>query len=202
MNLLYIIIGFTGLISFVCFSNIQALEKLWFRPSIMEDRRNEWYRFVTHGFVHADVGHLLFNMLTLYFFGSALMDKLYTNEEFIIFYLSAIVVASIPAYIKQKNNSNYTALGASGGVSAVLCALVLYEPWGLIYIKFIIPVYYILGAVGYLIYSWYQIKHAKDNVAHDVHLWGALYGIAYMLLRHPESLSIFLREIKKVPFLT
>jgi membrane associated rhomboid family serine protease len=110
-------------------------------------------------------------------------------------------MASLPAFQKNKLNSSYVSVGASGAISAIMFVLVLYSPWSVIYLKFIIPIYYILFAVGYLAYCTYQSKHATDNVAHDVHLWGALFGLSYMLIVHPESLSIFLTKITDVPFL-
>jgi membrane associated rhomboid family serine protease len=167
----------------------------------MVGNNNQMFRFLSHAFVHGDIGHLAFNMITLYFFGSGIEGNILSGPEFLLFYIAAIIFASLPAYQKNKNNSSYTAVGASGAVSAVMFVTVLYQPWAVVYIKFIIPIYFILFAVGYLIYSTYQSKHGKDNVAHDVHLWGALFGIAYMLLLHPDCLRIFLNQVMKPPFL-
>lgn len=196
----YIIIGFTAILSIVGFSNHDTLLRLSYIPFRI-DKEKEWYRFISHAFVHNDVGHLLFNMLTLFFFGRE-VERLFTSStEFILFYLSAVLLAVLPSYNKHKNNEEYVAVGASGAVAAVMFVLVLYAPWEIIYLKFFIPLYYILFAVGYLLYCTYQSRHAKDNVAHDVHLWGSLYGLAYTLLIHPESWSIFIEKIKHPPFL-
>lgn len=161
----------------------------------------EWYRFISHAFVHNDFGHLLFNMLTLFFFGREVEHVFSSTTEFVLFYLSAILIAVLPSYGKHKLNEHYVAVGASGAVAAVMFVLVLYAPWQIIYLKFFIPLYYILFAVGYLVYCTYQSKHAKDQIAHDVHLWGSLYGLAYTLLFHPESFSIFIEKMKHPPFL-
>jgi membrane associated rhomboid family serine protease len=201
MSISYITIGITALISFLCFTNHELFNKLSFIPSIMKGKAAEYYRFLSHMFIHADLGHLAFNMITLFFFGPEVERVFQSNTEFIIFYLSAGILASLPSFQKQKNNPSYVGIGASGAISALMFVLVLYAPWSVIYIKFIIPVYYILFAVGYLIYCTYQMKHAKDNIAHDIHLWGALFGIAYMLVFHPSCISIFLEKIQEAPFL-
>jgi membrane associated rhomboid family serine protease len=167
----------------------------------MHELKSEYFRFISHMFVHADIGHLAFNMITMYFFGSEVERVFGSTTEFVIFYLLAGAMASLPAFQKNKLNSSYVSVGASGAISAIMFVLVLYSPWSVIYLKFIIPIYYILFAVGYLAYCTYQSKHATDNVAHDVHLWGALFGLSYMLIVHPESLSIFLTKITDVPFL-
>ena len=163
--------------------------------------KDEYFRFVSVGFVHGDIGHLLFNMLTLYFFGRELEAHIFSETQFILFYISAIMLSCADEYVKQKNNPGYRACGASGGVSAVIFAMVLYEPWGVVYLKFIIPIYFILFAAGYLGYSYYMSKKNVDNIGHGIHLWGALYGIAFTLLCKPESLSIFMDTIRKPPFL-
>lgn len=197
----YIIIGITALVSFGCFSNQTLFSKLYFSPYLVYQNRGEAFRFLSHGFVHADSMHLIFNMLTLFFFGPALEGSVMSSPEFLFFYLSAIVFASLPVYPKHKNNPNYIAVGASGAVSAIMYSCVLYYPWSTIYLKFFIPIYFILYAVGYLVYTTYQTRNAQDNIAHDVHLWGALYGLLYTAVLHPESLQLFIAQIFHPPFL-
>jgi membrane associated rhomboid family serine protease len=194
------IIILTALISIAGFSNADTLNKLSFVPFSIQ-RNKEWYRFVSHAFVHNDAGHLIFNMITLFFFGREVELRVMSPLEFILFYVSAIIVAVLPTYNKHKNNSSYAAVGASGAVAAIMFVNVLYNPWQTIYIKFIIPVYYILFAVGYLIYCSYQSKNSKDHIAHDVHLWGSLYGLAFTLILHPEALHSFLEKIQHPPFM-
>jgi len=186
------------IISFMAFKNNVLLNKLIFHPPDIT-KNKQWYRFITSGFIHKDFNHLLFNMITLFFFGQALeplFDAVGLSPiVYLVFYLSAIVVSEIPTYIKEKNNENYYSLGASGAVSAVVFALVLFAPWEKIYIKFIIPVPFILYAVGYLAYSAYMDRKGTDHIGHSAHLWGALYGIAFMLVAFPESYKIFMDQI-------
>lgn len=196
-----VIIVFTVLISFYSFSNKMSFDKLSFKPYAIHNEKDEWYRFLSYGFVHADIGHLLFNMLSFYFFSSEIEGRYMNSSEFLIFYITALIVSTLPTYQKQKQNEQYVAVGASGAVSSVIFFLVLFSPWSLVYIKFIIPVYFILFAVGYIAYSTYMSRKNTDNIGHDVHLWGALYGIAYALIIHPESLKTFIHEIKNAPFL-
>ncbi|MCB0698425.1 MAG: rhomboid family intramembrane serine protease [Chitinophagaceae bacterium] len=195
------IIVLTSIISMYAFNNQETFEKLCLNPYVMDKKKGEYFRFVSVGFVHANFGHLLFNMITLFFFGRILEQSVFSETQYLLFYFSALVLSSVHEYSKQKNNPEYRACGASGAVSAVLFSLVLYEPWGTIYLHLIIPIYFILFAIFYLIYSWYMSNRSGDNIAHGVHLWGALYGIAYTLLLKPESLSIFLDQLLRPPFL-
>jgi membrane associated rhomboid family serine protease len=195
------IIVVTCIVSFAAFRSQAVFDKLCLHPYMMERNKGEQFRFISVGFIHADVGHLLFNMLTLYFFGSQLEKYIFTESQFVLFYLSAIALSCAADYANHKEDADYRACGASGGVSAMLFALVLFQPWGVVYIKFIIPIYFILFAVGYLVYSYYMAKKNAGRIAHNIHLWGALYGLAFTLICKPESLSIFLALIKKPPFL-
>jgi membrane associated rhomboid family serine protease len=140
-------------------------------------------------------------MLTLFFFGSEVEKGILSPAEFIVFYLMAILFSSLPSYQKNKANPQYIAVGASGAVSAIMFVMVLFQPWSVIYLKFIIPIYFILFAFGYLAYSYYQGKKGNSNIGHDAHLYGALFGLAYMLVVHPGSLRLFLDRIVEVPFL-
>ncbi|MCD6012464.1 MAG: rane protein [Flavipsychrobacter sp.] len=195
------IIIITVIVSLAAFSNHSIFEKLCLHPYVMNGNRQEIFRFISVAFIHADIWHLAFNMLTLYFFGTAIEGHVFSETQYILFYVSAIILSGAPEYMEQRNNPEYKACGASGAVSAVLFSLVLFQPWGIIYLKFIIPIYFILFAVGYLAYSYYMSKRRTDNIGHNVHLWGALYGIAFTLLCKPESFSIFMETIKHPPFL-
>jgi membrane associated rhomboid family serine protease len=193
------IIVFTCILSIYCFSNPDKFDELAYDPYKINHQNSEWFRFISHGFIHADYGHLFVNMLTMFFFASSIEGKIMSGSEFILFYLSAIIIAVLPSYQKHKLNPGYKAVGASGAVSSVVFLLVLYEPWNIVYLKFFIPIYFILYAPLFLIYSSYQNKKGTDNVAHDVHFWGALYGIAYALIFHPESLQVFLKSLQSPP---
>ncbi|WP_276135196.1 rhomboid family intramembrane serine protease [Polluticoccus soli] len=196
-----IIIIITAITSFSAFNNEVVFEKLCLYPYQMNQTKKEYFRFVSVGFVHADFGHLLFNMLTLYFFGTELENHIFSTSQYLLFYTSALVLSCVTEYSKQKDNPEYRACGASGAVAAIMFAQVLFQPWGVIYLKFIIPIYFILFAVGYLIYSYYMSHKTEQRIGHGIHLWGALYGIAYTLILKPESYSIFLDQVRNPPFL-
>jgi membrane associated rhomboid family serine protease len=199
MMITWIIIGLTCLVSYAAFKDESVSSKLIFSPYIINRQKGEWFRFVSIGFVHVDAGHLIGNMLTLFFFGKAI-EQLFSPAQYLLFYASALVMSAAPVYRKQKDNPAYTAAGASGAVSAIVFATVLYAPWEIILLKFFIPLPFILYAVGYLFYSGYMARRQSDNIGHDAHLWGALYGIAFTLLIHPEVLSRFIGELMHPPF--
>jgi membrane associated rhomboid family serine protease len=190
-----IIIILTALVSFGAFNNRNLYNDLILYPPAIN--RGQYYRFLTSGFIHADLQHLLFNMLTLYFFGRVMEDFL--NMElggwaFLTLYLGAIIISDIPSYLKNKNNAAYASLGASGGVAAVLFAYIILAPWTTIYV-FILPVPAIIFGVLYMGYSIYMSRKGTDNVNHDAPLWGAIFGIAFILINMPEQLSGFIEKI-------
>ncbi len=195
------IIALTAIISLPAFKDQELFGKLCLAPYEMHHNKGGYFRFISVGFVHADIGHLAFNMLTLYFFGSQLEQHIFSQTEYMLFYSSALAVSALHDYRKEKDNPEYRACGASGAVSAVVFALVLFEPWGVVYIKFIFPLYFILYAVGYLIYSYYMSTKSGEKIAHGVHLWGALYGIAFTLILKPESLRVFIELMNHPPFM-
>lgn len=188
----------TVLFSMYCFQNPYIMEKYSFKPYRIH-RYGEYYRFLTHGFVHADFTHLIFNMLTLYFVKDA--TEMIFYPFFILFYFLGLVVSSLPDYFINKNNPYYESIGASGAVAASLFALVLFDPWGIVRIYFIIPVYFILLAVFYIGYSYYMGKNGRDNIGHRAHLTGAIFGIIATILYRPESIQIFIQSLLNPPFL-
>ena len=199
----YILIGITAITSFTAFSNIELLNKMIFYHYEIK-RKNEWWKFITHGFVHADMQHLIFNMLTLYFFGRQIevtFQALFGNEwMYPVFYLSALFFASLPSYLKHKDNASYRSLGASGAISAVLFATIIFDPWQILYLNFFIPIPALLFAVGYVIYSSYMSKKGNDNIGHDAHLYGALYGIVFPIVFKPQLISYLIEELKHPRF--
>ncbi len=200
----FIIIGVTVLVSYLSFQNRTMWSALLFDPYLIKEKQEHW-RFVTHGFIHADFQHLLFNMLTLYFFGrniERVFMSLFGNEwVYPIFYLSALVVASAPDFWKHRNNYHYRSLGASGAVAAVLFTTILFDPWQVLMLNFIIPVPAILFAVGYIWYSNYMNKKGNDNIGHNAHMYGALYGFLFPLVLKPSILPYFLNQLLHPRFL-
>ncbi len=198
-----IIIAITCLVSYLAFSNEKLMEDLIFYPPAIT-RDHQWYRFITSGFIHADMMHLGFNMLTLYFFGKNL-EFVYTEYFgvnkfwYLLLYFGALIVSQIPSFIKNKNSYYYRSLGASGAVSAIVFSMILLMPWSTLYV-FIIPVPAIVYAIFYLGYSIYMSKKGGDSINHDAHIWGAIFGITFSIALHPEVLSIFLNELSHPHF--
>lgn len=200
--LTFLIIAVTVLVSWLAFERPRLLDRLILWPPAI-DKKRQYDRLVTHGFIHADWQHLLFNMITLFFFGRTI-EPLFADYlgplGFVLFYLSAIVVAILPTYLRHRHDPHYRSLGASGGVSAVLFAFILLKPWSLIFV-FFLPVPAIVYAVAYVGYSFYAERLGQDNVNHNAHLSGAAYGVLFMLLMEPRVSGIFLRELTNPQFL-
>ncbi|WP_293706162.1 MULTISPECIES: rhomboid family intramembrane serine protease [unclassified Stenotrophomonas] len=198
----FVLIGVTALVSWLAFKDRKLADRLVLWPPAV-DRHKQYDRLVTYGFIHADFPHLLFNMITLFFFGR-LVEKLMTSITghwwvYLLFYLSALVVSILPTYLKNQKNPNYLSLGASGAVSAVLFAFILVSPWSLIFV-FFIPAPAILYAVFYVGYSIWMDKKGGDNVNHSAHLAGAAYGVMFMLLMEPGLLQHFLQALMNPSF--
>ena len=195
-----IVIAVTVLVSWQAFERRALLERLILWPPAIS-RKKQFDRLLTHGFVHADWQHLLFNMITLFFFGRAVEPVLaqYLGPlGFVLFYLSAVVVAILPTYVRHRHDPSYRSLGASGGVSAVLFASILLQPWMLIFIP--IPIPAVLYGVGYVGYSFWMDRKGGDNVNHSAHLSGAIYGVLFMLLMEPRVGGYFLQRLLNPSF--
>ena len=203
MSITLIIIAITALVSIAAFSNAELMDKLIFYPKRM-DSPAEYYRFITAGLIHADWIHLFFNMYVLYIFGR---NVEYVYTEFIgkpflfgVMYVLALIASSLPSFAKHRNNYYYRALGASGAVAAVLFSFVYYAPWSMLYLFGIIPIPAILGAVAYLIYSAYSAKKGNDNVGHDAHFYGAVFGFVFTLIFDPTHGQVFIQQLLSPSF--
>ncbi len=196
MSTTLILIAITCAVSFTAFNNPKMIDALILWPPALS-RNHEYHRLLSYGLVHADFQHLLFNMITLYFFGQA-MEDFYNTElgpyGFAAFYLLGLVASILPTYLRHRNDAGYRSLGASGAVSAVLFAFVLLEPWARIYV-YVIPVPAIIYAVLYIAYSIYMDKRGGDNVNHSAHLWGAAYGALFTIIMEPRVLGHFLASL-------
>jgi len=192
------LVAITVLISLAAFNDQRFTDKLILWPARMR-RPDEYYRLLTSGFIHADWMHLGFNMFTLFFMGrfveSAFMAYGITPWLYVLMYLAGIVVASLPSFYKHRNNPYYRSLGASGGVAAVLFSSVYFSPWSQIYI-FFIPMWNILFAILYLVYSVYMTRKGDSTINHDAHFWGAVFGFVFTLVIEPTHGMHFIREIQ------
>lgn len=191
-----LLIAMTVVVSIAGFGNTRVVESTIFSPPAVL-RRREWHRLVTYGFVHADGTHLLFNMFTLYFFGTFVENVLRPrigSVGYIVFYLAALVFSILPSLWRHRNDTRYLSLGASGAVSAVLFAFILLRPWQTIYV-FVLPVPAILFAVAYVAYTIWAERTRRDKVNHSAHLWGAAFGVIFLVALEPRTLGAFLEQL-------
>lgn len=196
----YFIIGITVLISYAAFQNPGLMAKAQFNAAHIFARK-EYYRLVSHAFVHSGWGHLLVNMFVLFFFGPAveMYLKYYFGRSavfyFILLYFGGIIVSNLWALVKHRHNYYYNAVGASGAVSAVLFAFIFFDPWEPLYLFGLVKIPGIVFAAGYLIYSYFMNKRQQDNVAHDAHLLGALFGFIFPVLLKPGLFEQFIDKL-------
>ena len=201
MYVTYLIMGVTIAVSLFAFKDSKVMSALIFNPYFV-DKKKQSYRFITSGFIHNDHMHLIFNMFSLYFFGRAIEFEFLKRfgetkgiVYFVLLYILAIIVSDIRSYYKHKDNVKYNSLGASGGVAAVIFAFILFLPLENIYIYFALPLPgFILGAL-YIFYSWYSGRKANDNINHDAHLYGAVFGFLFCVLLYPRALPEFVEQI-------
>ncbi len=201
--LTYAIMAITVITSYLAFNNPNLKNKLLFHPYTIK-RENEWYRFIGHGFIHANWMHLIFNMITMFYFGQnvELAFKSYFGEimgsiHFLLLYFLGMILASAYTYFKHQDDSYYAALGASGAVSAALFASILLSPTSSLYIfPLPIPIPAIIFGPLYLAYCIYMGRAGRDNVGHDAHFFGAVFGLVYTLAINPAFGARFLDIIK------
>lgn len=199
----YIIIAVTAIISIAAFTNQSLFDRLSFNAYKIH-HLNQFYRFLTNGFIHADWMHLAVNMFVFLSFGQMVEDAFAYffgpgkgTYFFLLLYLGGIMLSSLPSYAKHKNDSWYNAVGASGAISGVLFASILISPLSgirFIFIPFDIPAF--IFGILYLIYSAYMARKGQDNIGHDAHFWGALFGIAFTILLKPALLLGFISQIQ------
>lgn len=201
------IILLTALLSIRAFKDPSLMNKLIFIPSKVNE--GEWSRLFTYGIIHADYPHLIFNMFTLYFFGmdvEKICKTMLGNDIgsicYIILYVSALAISILPTYGKQKNNSYYRGLGASGAVSAIVFAYVLINPMnfmGIMFIPIMLPAF--LFGIIFLLVSLYLDKKQTGRINHSAHIVGSVYGLIYMTvaffaLKKISLPALFLEHIK------
>jgi len=201
MTLTIVII--TSIISILAFYSDKLMSWLIFNPYQVFHRK-EWWRLLTHGFLHADWVHLIVNMIVLYSFGrnveawiSRLKIEDYLNSPlitYLLLYLGGIIISTLPTLIKHRNNYNYNSVGASGAVSAIVFTSIFFSPLDKIYFFGVIPVPGIIFAIIYLVYSSYMSRRGKDNINHDAHFAGAIYGFIFPVFIDFDLLKHFINE--------
>ena len=171
------------------------VERSLFRPYAFL-RARQYETIVTSGFVHADLGHLIFNMVTFYFFAFPLERHIGTGA-FLSVYLVGLVLSHSCTYFKHRNDVHYASLGASGAISAVLFAYIVYFPTTtLIILPIPVPIPAVLFAVGYVGYSWWASQQSRGRINHDAHLCGALSGLVFVGLTDPRAFAALLEMIR------
>jgi membrane associated rhomboid family serine protease len=191
LTILAVIVGFSALALWV---NPKIQSRNLLRPYWMI-RQRDYFTLITSGFIHGDVAHLLFNALTFYFFGPALEYTIGTTK-FVALYFIGLVLSSLGTVIKQRNNPDYAALGASGAILAVLFAFIVYYPTQMLYLYFAIPIPAVLFAFGYMAYSWWASKHRRDNINHDAHLDGAVVGLLFVAVTDFRAWGAAIQQVQ------
>ncbi|KYG77665.1 MULTISPECIES: rhomboid family intramembrane serine protease [Roseivirga] len=189
-----------GLVTYVAWKQPELHAKLMLNPYQTVQQKQYW-RLLTSGFVHNNPMHLFLNLFTLFFFGAAIerIFNVYFPQVgallFILLFVTAVIVANVPTLIKHRNNPHYNSLGASGGVSALVLSFVLFDPLRdlCLYAIICLPGY-ILGAI-FIVYSIIMGKRGRDNINHDAHLWGAIYGVVFVLLLRPSTIQTFIDSV-------
>jgi membrane associated rhomboid family serine protease len=193
-----VLVAVTVLVSISAFNDQRLFSNLLFEPFVINARK-QWYRFLSHALIHANWPHLLVNMFVLYMFGrnvEAAYGVITDGSPLLPFlglYIGGIIFSSLPSYKKHIHDPSYRAVGASGAVSAVLFAQILMVPMGrmgLLIIPGVRVPAFVFGLL-YLAYSWYMDRRSADNVAHDAHFFGALYGIAFTAFLEPRFVFEF-----------
>jgi membrane associated rhomboid family serine protease len=190
----YVIIGITVLISLKGFSDEYFRDQYLYKPYNVNHYK-EYYRIFTHVFLHGDPMHLIFNMITFFFFGRNIeayfryeYGFLVGNLVFIGFFILSSFFATMIQYGRHKDHEFYRSLGASGAVSAVLFAFIVLMPKEMITF-FIFPMPAIVFGIVYLGFEFWADKNGKGNIAHDAHISGALFGIVFILITNFDAVK-------------
>lgn len=172
----------------------QLIVRTVFRPYWLV-RRAEYARLITSGFVHADVGHLLFNAITFYSF-AFLLERYIGTLVFLALYFSGLLFGNLGTYFRHRTDPKYSCLGASGAILAVMFASIVYFPsQRLIIIPLPVPIPAPLFALGYLAFTYYSARQSRDKINHDAHFAGALTGLAFVGITNPGAYRTFLATV-------
>lgn len=197
----YVILAITVFISYKAFEDYSLKRKFLFTPYLIKHNQ-EWYRMFSHGVIHADWTHLLLNAFVLYSFGTVVETMFFYEYgptqgriNYLLLYVGGIVVSVLYSFAKHQDNPGYNALGASGAVSAVLYSSIIMNPNATLGLYMIIPIRAWIFGLLYLGYSHYMAKKGMDNIGHDAHIGGALFGVAITIFYNPDYLVGFFDKI-------
>jgi membrane associated rhomboid family serine protease len=201
LSVTLIIVIITCMVSIPAFTNRNLFDQFKHHP-YTEKREKQYYRWITSGFLHGSWVHLGINMYVFYEFGrhvehwyKGMFGLTMGAILFLVMYLLTIVLADTPTYFKYQDNPNYSAIGASGGVSGILFAFILFMPWSMLGLFFVVPIPAIVFGVLYLWYESWSAKNSRDNIGHDAHFWGAVAGVVITIIYRP---TIFIDFISKL----
>ncbi|WP_317900210.1 rhomboid family intramembrane serine protease [Aurantibacillus circumpalustris] len=204
----YTFLAIILIFSIYCFNDRNAMNKYMFHPYSIHHNK-EHYRFLTHAFIHGDFMHLAFNCIALYGFGLGLEEQFFGNPNifdprlgklyYILLFTGGIYAASFTEYYRNKDNPDYSSLGASGAISSILFCYIMISPLSSISF-FFFPMKGWIAGVLLLGVSYFLIRRKKtstysDNISHESHFWGAIFGIAFILILKPKILLHFIDQI-------
>jgi membrane associated rhomboid family serine protease len=193
MSWMLIILVVTVIVSYQANNRSSLKEQLLYHPYRVRVFK-EWYRIVTHAFVHADFTHLALNAFVLFQFGArieGLMQQTLGAAFFPMLYFGGIAFAAIPGMVRHHDNPSYRSLGASGAVSAVLISYILHFPTAELLLFFIVPLPAFIVGILFFVYEHQMDKRSRGNIAHDAHLWGGLYGMLFTVATTPQVVPAF-----------
>ena len=201
MSITIVLVIITVAVSYFAFKDQALFYKLAHWP-YQEKRTKSYYRLLTSGFVHGSWLHLLINMFVLWTFGE-LIESFFVQffgsvmgpALFMLVYLATVICASLPNTFRKQDDQSYISVGASGGVSGIVFIYILFFPWRDLYIYGILPIPAIVAGILYLAYSSYASKKGTDRIDHDAHFYGALFGVLFMILLRPRSISDFFQSL-------
>lgn len=204
----YTFLAIIVVFSMYCFNDRNAMSKYLFHPySIYHNK--EHYRFLTHAFIHGDFFHLIFNCLALYSFGITLEEDYFGNDYYfnpkigkiyyILLFTGGIYAASFTEYFRNKDDSSYSSLGASGAISSIMFCFIMVSPLSQISL-FFFPMQGWIAGILLLGVSYFLIKKKRngtysDNISHESHFWGALFGVAFILILKPGLIRQFIEQV-------
>ena len=201
-----IIVIITSLVSIAAFLRRPLFDRFDLSPHQLV-RKRQYYRIFTHAFLHADYVHLIINMLVFYSFGTAVERIFHELQQegvigsaaftYILLYLVSIILSSLSTVVRYRNDEHYSAVGASGAVSAILFTYIFFAPLQKIYFYAVLPIPGIVFGILYLLYSSYMSRRSKDNINHAAHFWGAVAGFLFPLFLEPGMFRVFMDQLFK-----